>query len=345
MHRVWKHLKYPLKHPGIVPRAVSNYVRMTLLRQPRLRAVEFAINYDCQCRCDHCSAAFLRRDGAAPLSTAEICDAAEQMVRLGAMNLNFTGGEALLHPDLGAMIRAARPRSTVVSVATNGILLDRAMARSLARWGARVVTMSVDSADPDTHDRFRRSPGCWRKVMEATDHCREVGVDVFWCTVMTHENAGNGDLLRLVDLAAEREVMLTINKPCPVGRWQDRAPGLTDDDRRLHADLMRRPHVRWEGHSNYRKEGCPAGIEKLYVSPYGDVMPCPFIHIGYGNLHTERLDAIWRRMLTSSSFNTVRPGCPISEDPEFARNYLDPIHDGGEHPLPAARHPVEKDRP
>ena len=343
MHRAWKHLKYPFRHPGIIPRAVSNYARMTFLSQPRLRAVEFAINYDCQCHCDHCSAAFLRKDGVEPLTTDEIRDVAEQSWRLGTMNLNFTGGEALMHPGLGEMIRAAHPRSAVVSVATNGIRLDRAMARSLRRWGARIVTMSVDSSDPETHDRFRHFPGCFQKVMDATRYCRQEGIEVFWCTVMTHENASDGDLMRLVRMAADRRIMLTVNKPCPVGRWQDRAPGLTEGDRKLHAELMKLPHLRWEGHSNYRKEGCPAGIEKLYISPYGDVMPCPFIHIGYGNLREESLASIWKRMLASSSFNAIRPGCPISEDPAFGEKFLKPITDRGEHPLPARLHPVEKD--
>ncbi len=36
------------------------------------------------------------------------------------------------------------------------------------------------------------------------------------------------------------------------------------------------------------KIGCPAGMEKIYITPYGDVIPCPFIHIGFGNILAAR---------------------------------------------------------
>lgn len=340
MSRVLKHLKYPLLYPGLIPRAVDNYLRMFVLGRPRLRGIEFAITYACQCRCRHCSADFLKRPDRPTLTTAQIETALEQMWRLGAMNINLTGGEALLHPDLPALIRAAHPRSTVVSVATNGIGLDDNAARMLKREGARIVTISLDSADPATHDRSRGYEGCHDAVMAATEHCRRHGIEVFWCTIMTHENVADGDLLRMVELAERRGVMLTINFPCPVGKWWDKNLTPTAEEKSLHRRLMHSRHVRWEGHSNYRREGCPAGLEKLYISPYGDVMPCPFIHISYGNLTERPLRNIWRTLLKVGPFNKIHDGCPVSEDEQFARRYIAPLYQQETHPLPHEKHPA-----
>lgn len=341
MNRVWKHLKYPFRYPGIVPRAAANYFRLFVLSQPRLRAVEFALTYDCSCHCEHCSAALLKTHGGPPLDTTEVCDALEQMHRLGAMNINLTGGEALLRPDLVAIVRAAHPRSTVVSVATNGVPLTAKKAADLRRWGVRIVTISVDSAEPEVHDRSRGLPGAFDKAMAATRHCRAQGIDVFWCTILTPENAANGDLRRLVDLAAAEQLTITINYPCAVGGWAEREFVITDELRALHHALVREPHVRWEGHSNFRREGCPAGIEKLYISPWGDVMPCPFIHITYGNLRERPLAEIWRAMLAGGTFDTIRADCPLATDPDFTRRLIDPIYKQNQHPLPVERHPRE----
>ena len=340
MNRIFKHLKYPLKYPGIVPRAVSNYLRLFLFSQPRLRAVEFALTYQCLCDCRHCSAAFLKKGGEQILNTDQVVSALDQMWRLGAMNINLTGGEALLRPDLEPIVRAAHPKSTVVALATSGDALDARAAASLRRWGIRVVTISLDSADPDTHDQSRGRPGSHRSVMDATQYCREQGIDVFWCTIMTHENYQNGDLLRMVKMAGDKGVTLTINFPCPVGNWWDQDLAPTPDERQLHRDLMKTPHVRWEGHSNFGREGCPAGIEKLYISPYGDVMPCPFIHISYGNLKKTPLAQIWKTMLDAGPFNSIRDSCPVSVDKDFAERQIKPIYQQGEHPIPHDRHPA-----
>ncbi|NLH47475.1 MAG: radical SAM protein [Myxococcales bacterium] len=341
MNRVWKHLKYPWRYPGIVPRAAGNYFRLFVLSQPRLRAVEFALTYDCSCRCEHCSAALLKKHGGPLLDTAEVCDALGQLHRLGAMNINLTGGEALLRPDLEAIVRAAHPRSTVVSLATSGVLLTAAVAADLRRWGVRIVTISIDSADPATHDRSRGRAGVFEAAMAATRHCRERGIDVFWCTILTPENAADGDLRRLVDRAGAEGLTITINYPCPVGGWADRRFAITDELRALHAELLRQPHVRWEGHSNFRREGCPAGLEKLYLGPWGDVMPCPFIHLSYGNLRERPLAEIWRTMRSAGTFDTIRDGCPLATDPKFVREMIEPIYRQEEHPMPHTRHPHE----
>ena len=339
MNRIFKHLKYPWRHPALIPRAVSNYLRLNLLGEPRLRGVEFAITYRCLCQCQHCSAYFLKSASGELLSTAQIKKALQELWELGAMNFNLTGGEALLHPDLEEIVHAAHPENTVVSLATSGMALDRDRAHRIRAWGVRIVTISLDSAAPEIHDRSRGTDGCFQKVMEATQHCRQAGIDVFWCTIMTNENAANGDLLRMVEMAEQAGVTLTINFPCPVGKWRDKNLAPAAATRQLHQRLMRLPHVRWEGHSNYRREGCPAGIEKLYISPQGDVMPCPFIHISYGNLHRQSVKGIWRLMLDEGPFNTIRDGCPISGDEEFIRNYIEPIYRQDTHPLPHQRLP------
>jgi MoaA/NifB/PqqE/SkfB family radical SAM enzyme len=338
MSRLLKHLKYPIRYPGIIGRVASNYLRMAI-GQKRLRGIEFALTYKCDCNCAHCSAELMKSDGRPMLSTEQIASVLDQAWKLGTLSINLTGGEALLRPDLERIARSAHPKSTVVSVATNGASLDAGRARSLAEAGVRIVTISIDSADPETHDNSRGRPGSFDEVMTATENCEQAGIEVFWCTIMTPENVANHDLLDMVDLAGGRKLTLTINLPCSVGGWREMKLALPEADRELHRKLMKLPHVRWEGHSNYREEGCPAGIEKLYISPFGDVMPCPFIHITYGNLFDKSLTEIWREMLDAGTFDRIRPGCPIADDPKFNERVIVPVNEQDRHPLPHTEHP------
>ncbi|MCZ7584487.1 MAG: SPASM domain-containing protein [Deltaproteobacteria bacterium] len=134
--------------------------------------------------------------------------------------------------------------------------------------------------------------------------------------------------------------MLTVNPPCEVGGWDDDNVHLNAEETAHHRALMKIPHVRWEGSSNYFKAGCPAGIEKLYISPYGDVMPCNFTHIGFGNLTEKPLAVIWNDILTGSPFNKIHDHCLVAEDAEFQRVYLEPVVKSAVHPLPVEQHPA-----
>lgn len=337
MMRFRKHLKYPFKYPGILPRAVNNYWRMLILRQNRLRGIEFALNWECQCNCDHCSAKYFKRDsasdGKAALSTTQIVDAVMQCQELGAMNINFTGGEALLRDDLPELVRRSRPKSTVVSVATNGILLSREKVSLLAASGVRILTISLDSAHPETHDRIRNYPGCFEKAIAGSRYAMEAGLEVFFCTILTRENIQSGDIHRMVKLSRDLDSMLTINLPCQVGAWTDDDVLLGEAELEVHRELLKEPNVRWEGVSNYLKAGCPAGVEKLYISPAGHVMPCPFIHISFGNLTDDSLKTIWNRMLYESPFNRVHDQCLAAEDRDFIQSYLKPLEESEHYPL------------
>ncbi|MBI5529322.1 MAG: radical SAM protein [Deltaproteobacteria bacterium] len=342
---VRKHARYLALFPGIAPRVARNYFNLLVLRKPVLRAVEFALTYRCQAHCAHCSAHRLGDPKRKEVSTAEAGDWAAQCLALGALNINLTGGEALLREDFDAIAAACRPRSTVLSVASGGLLLSDASIRRMKRAGVSIVTISVDSPVPEEHDRFRGIPGSHKAALDGAMKVRAAGMIPFLCAVATPANIQSGDLRKLSDLAAGHGYTMTLQMACPVGRWTGaREQILSPDDRREFYELAKRPHMRWEGCSNYIREGCPAGIEKIYISPYGDVMPCTFLHVSFGNLREERLDAIWKRMIAGKPFDHVNDGCPVAEDGQFQKEVLGPLGKKKQLPLDWRKHPAFKDR-
>lgn len=77
--------------------------------------------------------------------------------RLEALVLNGVG-EPLLHPHLEEMIRRARngmPKEGWVGFQTNGVLLSRARAVSLASAGLDRVCISIDAVSPETFRKVR----------------------------------------------------------------------------------------------------------------------------------------------------------------------------------------------
>ena len=79
-----------------------------------------------------------------------------------------------------------------------------------------------------------------------------------------------------------------------------------------------------------------AGIEKLAITAYGDILPCGGIQISYGNIREVSLREAWEEMLRNPEFSKVRECCPLSEDLDFIERILKPIEKtGAQMPLPA----------
>ena len=80
----------------------------------------------------------------------------------------------------------------------------------------------------------------------------------------------------------------------PAGRWQDNLDILiTGEDMEYIRELTKKsPYIRTDFEANFVHWGCGAMKEILYLTPYGDVLPCPFMHISFGNALDEPIATI-----------------------------------------------------
>lgn len=76
--------------------------------------------------------------------------------RPDGLTLAFSGfGEPLVHPAWPDIIERARKRMHRVELTTNGVLIDEAVARTLAELGVAQVAVSIDSSDRAAYSRIR----------------------------------------------------------------------------------------------------------------------------------------------------------------------------------------------
>lgn len=101
--------------------------------------------------------------------------------------LRFTGGEPLLHKELGAMLELAREHGLKTSIITNGWSLA-SRAESLEAAGLDQIVVSIDSCAPDEHDRYRNLDGLFYRALAGIDKCRELGIKVRVNTVVGPHN-------------------------------------------------------------------------------------------------------------------------------------------------------------
>jgi len=185
----------------------------------------------CNLKCKHCYESAGSR-GEDELSTEDAKRVIDILSDAGVVILAFSGGEPTLRPDILDLVRYATDRGLYVAMATNAILLSsRERVIEFKKAGLQFVQISLDGANPETHDSFRGVPGAFEKTVQGIKNCVAEGLFVEIATVATHLNYK--EIPEMVDLANELGVdWLMIYNFIPTGRgaYMDE-DDLTPDER------------------------------------------------------------------------------------------------------------------
>ncbi len=134
------------------------------------------------------------------LSAGQWCSFIDSLKKMRAKVLVITGGEPLLRGDTPDIIRYATDKQINTHLCTNGTLLDERAVVRLRDSGLGSLSVSLDSAEAQTHDLIRGSV-CQEKVVEHIRLLRSIAPSVrvgINCVITRHNILG---LSRLAGLA------------------------------------------------------------------------------------------------------------------------------------------------
>ena len=298
-------------------------------------AMVFMLNAACNMKCLHCSARNHMGPDRKPLEYAEIIDLADQFVEMGGSAFVITGGEPTLHPRLLDIIDHVDKSKAVVSMFTNGFKIEE-MADELLSAGLFSALVSLDSDQAAVHDERRQTAGAFDQAVNGVKRMRELGALVGISTYMTRPDLHDGYFDRVVDLGTGLGVQQIFMFDCvPTGAMlHERERVLTPDDRAHLRELVKGQNAAPSGPAIMGQSwvnspegfGCFAGFHQLYVTATGDVAPCDFTPITFGNVREERLQVVWDRMRASEEWGERFMDCRM-QDPEFRANTVDLLGD------------------
>jgi MoaA/NifB/PqqE/SkfB family radical SAM enzyme len=330
--------KYAFRYrkPLTVMRLAKAFFDTNIFNRKRLRYVDFAIDYSCNLKCKHCFATALKDNARKRMELEDYRRVAEECMRLGAVNFSFQGGEPLLYDKLPDIINACSPELNIISVTTNGTLLTKEKIKSLRRSGVDILTVSLDSSKREEHDLFRGMTGAFDKTMTGIKLALECGIRITIGTVVTHQTLKTEGLKGLIDFALKHRILLYFILPVPAGSWNENTDILLDNEDLLYLNGLTEssPYLRTDFQANLGGYGCGAAKEILYLTPYGDVLTCPFIHISPGNIFDESVSAIRNRALQEPLFSTYHDKCLASTDKEFIKKHLSRTFNSKNLPIP-----------
>ncbi len=261
----------------------------------------FALTAKCPCDCWHCS--FSSRVKKDELSLAELKRAIAEVQELGTSVIGFTGGEPLLRDDLEEAIAAAAPLSAPL-LFTTGFGLTAARARALKEAGLLMPVVSLDHYRAEVHDRGRGRRGMFDTALKAIALFQEEGLYVSVSFVPERTMVDQPEeMWRTIEFFKELGVNdMRLTSPILSGRLAARPEEkLTPANVRTIYDIQRRctaspgyPGVfAYDFFESEQLYGCGAGFNYLFIDAEGNLCPCDFTMISFGNLRERPLAQVW----------------------------------------------------
>ena len=102
----------------------------------------------------------------------------EEMERAGVLFLLLTGGEPLLFPDFRRLYLSLRERGIILTVNTNGTLIDADWAAFFGENKPRRINITLYGADDRAYETLCHYPGGFEKTVQGIRLLKERGVDV-----------------------------------------------------------------------------------------------------------------------------------------------------------------------
>ena len=268
------------------------------------------------------------RRGSDELDTEECYRLIDQIaeVNKGCL-LVITGGEPLVRPDILDIARHAVKLGFIVVFGTNGMLINDRMAKTLVEIGVMGMGISIDSLDPEKHDKFRGVPGAFASAMAGIEACKRNGLQF-----QVHFSAQPMNYQELPAVVEWAHTLRRAGAQCVfhglhrTGRGTDRYYAqqyeevlgyLVDcqDQYKGHARASPlrsafqtagvRKRSQFAVDQSHRLHGrrCLAGTNYARVTPNGELTPCPYMPLSAGNIRETSFVDLWEK---SDVFNSFR---------------------------------------
>jgi len=211
-------------------------------------------------------------------------------------------------------------------VGSNGTLIDAEKAKRMKDAGVQAVQISIDGANPETHDSFRGEKGSFDRAMQGVEACKHAGLpfqfgmvirkqslpevpSMLGLAIKSGANAAEffdlvqvprvrkecrGEILSTAERKDVMEWLAENQKDCPI---VIRTPGCP-----MYPLILKEKNVqpkRFPAHVlrriPYYDRGCAAGMPNGYITvlPNGDVIPCMLLQVRLGNVREENVVKIW----------------------------------------------------
>jgi len=285
--------------------------------------------------CEHC---YSRTEQGKELTQGQQSRILKKFIKAKVMNINFGGGECLMRPSFFPIAQLAKKNGISIALSSNGWLINDAMAQKLASLPIDVVNISIDSADPYKHNKFRSTPGSFKKAITAINLLKQQGIRIKMMSVLSRLNYQEvEELIKLAESLNVDEIEFKNYKPAGKGlanssqydlepiEWKELYTKIIDMQKSasISINLGAEPILCLLGRSINNEDdkdltsGSPCGKLSLCVKPNGDVTPCVYMNLVIGNMLKDDLPYMWKNSAILKQLRCRKPEGKCKQCPHF----------------------------
>ena len=270
-------------------------------------SAQIELTNTCNLSCLHC---FNNSGESHPneLTTQEILSLIDVLSSMGVHKITLTGGEPFLHPDLFKIVEYARKAPMTVTIFTNGTLITEDDIQKCKELAIKFA-ISVDSCNPDTHDRFRGQKGALYKTLHNINLLRNAGlpvrISVSLSTLNRNEIIETLTYFNNHDLTDYQVAEVNIS-----GRERDEVVITPEEFFKVLVDQL---NFEKSSHTLNKRPpkpegGCKIAQSLIYIKADGTILPCHACHqdMGVGNVRDVDLPTFWDSNDTLEMLRSLR---------------------------------------
>jgi MoaA/NifB/PqqE/SkfB family radical SAM enzyme len=325
IHRTGHNLILHSHLPPLNSPAYSRFVKEHLLAHTSGPShAQIGITNACPQHCEYC---YNRNRKGQVMSKETIKKVAQDLKTMGIVWLGLTGGEPLLNKDIAEIVESVGD-DCAVKLFTTGCGLTPEKAMALKDAGLFSVSVSLDHKEEEAHDRGRRYKGAYKQALKAIEIFQaaggiQVGVSSVLSREMIIHNQVEGFLEFLESLNIQ-EAWLSEVKPSLETYWNSDLI-ITEEERSKLVELQDRFNsagnmtVNYLGHFEGKEcFGCNAGNKMVYIDAFGEVSPCVFTPMSFGNVQDQPVPDIFADM---RAHFPSEDSCFINKNYQLLRKY------------------------
>jgi MoaA/NifB/PqqE/SkfB family radical SAM enzyme len=178
---------------------------------------------------------------------------------------------------------------------------------------------SLHTHDKETLNLFMKTEEAWNNLEQGIHYCHRAGVPVMFNSCLGREAYYDGTFEKVMDKArALGGCLIQLIKPKSAGGWLLEGAGhFSPED----LGFIRKKVIRFNTHKEYKTYpfiaamiidedemhfGCTAGgTDRFYLNAKGDLQPCEFLNVSFGNIAEKPVREIYQNMRESFE----QPGC------------------------------------
>lgn len=298
------------------------------------------LNYSnaCNFKCQQCFTQSPSRPVCGTLSLDDIRKLADEADELGMYEVLIEGGEPLVCKELYEIIRIFGADRFYIEMTSNGYLLTKDVAQRLKEAGMSRVSISLDSTKAEVHDSYRGVKGAYEHAIQALDNAKNAGMQASVNFLVGHYNIHSGEVEEIAEFCQLHDYHFSIVPATPTGNWKGKFDVMLTPEDTVYLETLRTRYKHfWRDiwpplpNKKVKVSGCIA-VNRPYINPYGDVLPCSYLHMKLGNIKEKSLKEIMEYGFSYPCFGKPHECCYAGEDPEFMEKYcmhdmsiLDPI--------------------